>query len=100
MSNIFANPSYTIAGGTAVSGTLEQPHAIQIACGRVWLTIEGDDCDYWLSAGESLNLPAGRLVVIEADRQASLIETVARATPALSIRRAATLPVDCQAQAA
>ncbi|MBI3285647.1 MAG: DUF2917 domain-containing protein [Burkholderiales bacterium] len=82
MSNKFANPSYTIAAGTAISGIADRARAIEVACGRVWLTIQGDLNDYWLQAGETFHLPAGRLVVIEADRQASLIE-FAPARPAM-----------------
>ncbi|MCU6435672.1 DUF2917 domain-containing protein [Undibacterium sp. Jales W-56] len=74
MINNFANPSYTIPSGETVSGTLAQARRIEIACGRVWLTIAGEEHDFWLSAGDSVNLPANRLIVIESDQQASLIE--------------------------
>jgi hypothetical protein len=43
----------------------------------VWLTIAGEDEDFWLSAGESVTVPAHRLVVIEADQQNSSVASVA-----------------------
>ncbi|MEB0137468.1 MULTISPECIES: DUF2917 domain-containing protein [unclassified Undibacterium] len=74
MTNNFTNQSHTISAGKTVSYVSDEAKQIQIACGRVWLTIAGYDEDYWLAAGESMNLPAGRLIVIEADQQASLVE--------------------------
>lgn len=100
MSNKFANPSYTIAAGRTVSGKLEQARTIQVSGGRVWLTVEGDRNDYFLEAGQTFTLPAGRLLVMEADRHASLIETVGNAAPVTAARRRAALPLHCQAQAA
>ena len=70
----FAKESYTIPAGAAVSGKVASPQAIHIASGRVWLTVEGLEADHWLNAGETFTLPADRLIVIEADKQASLIE--------------------------
>jgi hypothetical protein len=70
----FANTSYTIAAGTAVSGKLQRPQSIKVASGRVWLTVEGWEADHWLKAGEAFALPAGRLIVLEADQDASRIE--------------------------
>ena len=96
MSNKFANLSYTIAAGSAVSGKLEQARAIQVVCGRVWLTVEGDRNDYWLEAGQTFTVPAGRLVVLEADRQASRIQTLA-APAAVAARRPAAQHLQTQA---
>lgn len=74
MTNNFANPSYRIIAGEILSGTAERARKIEVACGRIWLTIAGQTDDYWLNAGESMLIPAGHFVVIEADQQASLIE--------------------------
>lgn len=65
----FANPSFLIAAGSTVSGQSEHAHKLTVATGRIWLTIAGEDEDFWLSAGESVTIPAQRLVVIEADQQ-------------------------------
>ncbi|CAN5695831.1 hypothetical protein BH11PSE12_BH11PSE12_31330 [soil metagenome] len=70
----FAKESYTIAAGTAVSGQLQRPQSLHISGGRVWLTIAGDAADHWLSAGEVFILPAKRLIVIEAEQEASHIQ--------------------------
>ena len=70
----FAKESYTIAAGGAVSGKVSHPQMIQIAGGRVWLTVAGDSADHWLNAGEVFTLPAGRLIVIEADQETSEIQ--------------------------
>lgn len=85
----FAKESYTIPAGAAVSGKVSRPHAIHVASGRVWLTVEGWSADHWLKAGETFTLPADRLVVIEADKQASRIET---AKNKVSAPVAASLP--------
>lgn len=79
----FAKESYTIPAGAAVSGKVNRSHAIHVASGRVWLTVEGWSADHWLNAGDTFTLPADRLVVIEADKQASLIE-IARNKASLS----------------
>lgn len=83
MQNISAEKSLSITPGKLVSLTLDQGRAIRIACGRVWVTIEGDVNDYWLCAGDTLALPAGRHIVIEADPAFSRIEWLPQcATPA------------------
>ena len=74
MTNNFANPSYMIAAGATLSGTAEHTRKIEVACGRVWLTVAGQVDDYWLSTGESMVIPANQFVVIEAENQASVIE--------------------------
>ena len=81
MTNYFTNSSYTIVAGAAVSGTLTHASRIQVACGRVWLTVAGEEHDFWLQAGDTMEIPADRLVVIEADKQASAIDLVAIANP-------------------
>ncbi|MFZ6816386.1 DUF2917 domain-containing protein [Undibacterium sp. Rencai35W] len=95
MTNNFAKPSYTIPSGDTVSGMLEQARRIEIACGRVWLTIAGEEHDFWLSAGDTVNLPANRLIVIESDQQASLIElsNVVEATTGSSMQQHTSLNV-------
>jgi len=74
MTNNFANQSYTITAGKTLSGVSPVDRKIRVVCGRVWLTIAGEDCDFWLSDDETVVIPANRMVVVEADQQASLIE--------------------------
>jgi hypothetical protein len=73
MTNLFANESSKIAAGRVVSGVADREQTLRVACGRVWITIEGSTRDYWLSAGASLQIAPGRLVVIEADGMDSRI---------------------------
>jgi hypothetical protein len=73
MKNLFAGEMLTIPAGRAVSGVVPCAGAIQVVAGRVWLTVEGEQDDYWLSAGESIEVDAGRLVVLEADRSTSRV---------------------------
>lgn len=70
----FTEESYTISANTAVSGKVSHPINMQIECGRIWLTIEGEAMDHWLHAGDVFSLPAHRLIVIEADQQTSRIQ--------------------------
>jgi Protein of unknown function (DUF2917) len=70
----FTDESYTITAKTALSGKVSQPRNLQIESGRVWLTVEGEPDDHWLGAGDVFSLPAHRLIVIEADQQASRIQ--------------------------
>lgn len=74
MRTLFANSSLSLQAGQAVSGVASQSQCLRIASGRVWVTVEGDLGDYWLSAGDSFAMPAGRLIVIEADAVASKVD--------------------------
>ena len=70
----FTDESYTITAKTALSGKVSHPRNLQIESGRVWLTVEGEPDDHWLSAGDVFALPTHRLIVIEADQQASRVQ--------------------------
>ncbi len=67
----FTMSRYLIGADATLSGKLKQARLLQVASGRVWLTIEGQSTDFWLSAGESIALPAHRLIVLQADQQDS-----------------------------
>ncbi len=49
---------------------LESQDVQRLSClrGRLWVTVSGDLRDHFLVAGESLDCPAGRRVLVEADR--------------------------------
>ena len=66
MINLFAKPTLNIGAGRAVSGRVSTKQILQVVYGKVWITIEGLPEDHWLSAGESVQLVPGRLLVIEA----------------------------------
>lgn len=70
---LFTNSRLNIKTGTTVSGISSQAETLKVVSGRVWVTIEGCKDDYWLAAGETLVVEAGKLVVIEAFREDSEI---------------------------
>lgn len=74
MKNIVANDSLVLLPGQVISVTSDTAQLMRIDCGRVWVTIEGDAIDHWLSGGDSLLLASARHVVIEADKVFSRID--------------------------
>ena len=79
MKNLSANDFFTLSPGQLVSVTLDAAQTMRVDCGLVWVTIEGDEYDYWLSGGETLTLVPGRHIVIEADKTFSRIEVLPQA---------------------
>lgn len=73
MRKLFTKSSLHIAAGATVSGMSSETETLQVITGRVWVTVEGDLDDYWLEAGESISVAAGRLIVIEADKLESRV---------------------------
>ncbi|MET3117187.1 hypothetical protein AAKU64_001400 [Undibacterium sp. GrIS 1.8] len=74
MKILTANTLLTLPPNGLLSVSAESALCLQIKCGLVWITIENDAYDYWLSTGQSLMMPPLKRVVIEADRQASEIQ--------------------------
>jgi hypothetical protein len=72
MRGLFTNRTLTIAAGQVFSGTANGAHTMQIQCGRVWITVEGIDHDYFLRAGDTFTAVPGRLTVLEADQEAAV----------------------------
>ncbi len=70
----FAMNRYAIGAGLTLSGKLKQQRHLQVARGRVWVTVEGQGDDFWLSAGQSMALPAHRLLVLQAENEESEVE--------------------------
>lgn len=68
MRKLFTESSFCVAAGSTVSGISDQAETLHVSSGLVWITVEGSPDDHWLKAGESLNVTAGRLIVIEADK--------------------------------
>ena len=68
MRKLFTKSALVIDAGTTVSGISSQTETLQVTAGKVWITVEGSNEDYWLQAGESVSVAAGRLIVIEADK--------------------------------
>jgi glyoxylate utilization-related uncharacterized protein len=87
MSTLFIQNSHAILHGQVLSGIARQAKILHVASGLVWVTIEGMPDDHWLSSGDMLFIPPGRLVVIEAEKCTSRIDI----RPA-TIRQALTNP--------
>jgi hypothetical protein len=68
MRKLFTKSSLCVAAGATVSGVSTEVETLHVTNGRVWITVEGERDDYWLQAGESITVDAGRLIVIEADK--------------------------------
>ncbi len=80
MKTLFTREFHTLHTGQLLSGIAHQGKNLHVVHGNVWLTVEGELDDYWLAAGDSLALPAGRNIVLEADGGASVVETSNLAT--------------------
>lgn len=74
MKNIVAHDFLVLQPGQLISVSADVALTMQVDCGRVWVTIEGDENDYWLFNGDILALIAGRHVVIEAYKMCSRID--------------------------
>jgi hypothetical protein len=72
MRGLFTNKTLTIPAGQAVSGTATRAETLRIQRGRVWITVEGINHDYFLHAGDTFTAVPGRLTVVEADHEASV----------------------------
>lgn len=72
MRGLFTNKTLTIPAGQAVSGTASRAETLRIQRGRVWITVEGINHDYFLHAGDTFTAAPGRLTVVEADQEASI----------------------------
>ncbi len=82
MKTLFTREFHTLAAGQLLSGTTRESRKLHVVHGKVWLTVEGELDDYWLGTDESLLLPAGRHIVLEAGGAACVIET-ASVTPCI-----------------
>jgi uncharacterized protein (DUF2345 family) len=88
MRKLLANESLTIGAGQAMSVTAPVAQTLQITQGRVWVTVSGQGDDYWLSAGQFLNVAADSHIVIEAHKGNSVVQVQQQLTrlPAVSAR--------------
>lgn len=68
MASAFDTPFIQLAAGEVYSGESAVAREVQVLSGCLWLTVAGDAQDYWLQAGDALQIPPGCLVVVEAYR--------------------------------
>jgi len=76
MKKINAKDSLILSAGESISVSADITLKLSIDCGRVWVTQEGDEYDYWLLAGDILVLQPLRHIVIEADGQFSRVDVL------------------------
>lgn len=69
-----------VPADTAVSGVAYRCTTIRVITGWVWITVEGEAEDYWLSAGSVLDVPNRHLVVCEAVKGTALLKLVLQHT--------------------
>jgi hypothetical protein len=73
MQIMFTKNSLQLGDGDVTALRLNQPVCLHVIAGRVWVTIEGGGTDYWLAAGQRLEIPGPGLLVIESVKQASTL---------------------------
>ncbi|WP_394782219.1 DUF2917 domain-containing protein [Undibacterium sp.] len=76
MKKINAKDSLTLTAGQLISVSADVMLKLRMDHGRVWVTQEGDEYDYWLQAGDTLILHPLRHIVIEADGQFSRMDVL------------------------
>jgi quercetin dioxygenase-like cupin family protein len=77
-------------GEPAAAWRITQALTLQVMAGEVWLTVQGDLRDYWLSAGETFELKRGdRAWVSAGSHGARLALAFASGTDSVQVRPAA-----------
>jgi quercetin dioxygenase-like cupin family protein len=80
-------------GEPAAAWRVTQALTLQVMAGEVWLTVQGDLRDYWLSAGETFELNRGERAWVSAGPGgARLALAFGRGTHAAQVRSAAKCP--------
>ena len=78
-------------GEPAAAWRVTQALTLQVMAGEVWLTVQGDLRDYWLSAGETFDLKRGEQAWVSAGPGcARLALAFASGSEGVQIRPAAT----------
>ncbi|MBI3285825.1 MAG: DUF2917 domain-containing protein [Burkholderiales bacterium] len=71
MKKLTVNENLLLLPGALLSVAAESAFDIEVEHGLLWITVENDECDYWLGAGQRMRVPAQRHVVLEAQREHS-----------------------------
>lgn len=66
MKKIFAREGLTLGAGMARQLMLGQGGSLRVVQGQLWLTVDGQPEDHWLSAGQKLSLRARDRITVEA----------------------------------
>jgi hypothetical protein len=73
MRKTLTNGKLFLSGGSVASDRFERPRTLEVICGLVWVTVEGERADFWLHGGERMTVPRQRLVVIEAQDEPAVV---------------------------
>lgn len=65
MQKVFTRKMLHIDAGQAISLWERNMVRLQVVSGRVWVTAEGVDDDYWLNPGEEMEFSGGKRIVVE-----------------------------------
>jgi quercetin dioxygenase-like cupin family protein len=82
-------------GEPAAAWRAAQPLVLQVMAGELWLTVEGDSEDYWLSAGETFELSDGALAWVSAGQRGARLALAfvsGRASERPAVRAARAAP--------
>jgi quercetin dioxygenase-like cupin family protein len=60
-------------GEPAAAWRVAQPLLLKVTAGQVWLTVEGDVMDYWLTRGETFKLPRGATAWLSAGKDGARV---------------------------
>ncbi|HVL74421.1 MAG TPA: DUF2917 domain-containing protein [Noviherbaspirillum sp.] len=82
MRDLFTSEAIHLEAGEVLSGAAKRARILRIKSGSAWVTVEGNRYDYWLSAGDSLRVATGRLVVVEAQTGGFEAQTRVETAPA------------------
>ncbi|WP_244829100.1 MULTISPECIES: DUF2917 domain-containing protein [unclassified Caballeronia] len=66
---------------------IDRPQTLRATRGQIWLTIEGDAGDFWLDAGECVELQPFSTIWVSGARDESAFSLAAVSTPTTTSRR-------------
>ncbi|KAF3997125.1 DUF2917 domain-containing protein [Glaciimonas immobilis] len=88
--------SLALNAGQVLSMQAKRAETLQVTSGRVWVTISGERDDYWLSAGDHLNVAAGSRIVLEADQGQSVVKVQLQKPAVSRVVTSGRMPVAVQ----
>lgn len=91
--------------GTAITWRFDRATVLSVQQGRVWVTVDGEGCDWFLDVGMSMRIAPRRRLVLEAAGRAgepALVSVYAEAVPMVgalqALRRRLSLQVEAFGQ--
>lgn len=62
---------------------IARPQTLRVCRGLLWVTVEGEAGDWWLSAGETMELPAGVTIWVSTDASGGRFDLAFESAPPL-----------------